>query len=113
VGGFWDVWARWIVNNWSTTFFFFSCVWLLSVYSVPMIQATIEEGRPAPAPRVQDPAQRLSPELRNLAPGKNVLLERRAAIALRAYGRYHGWRMVQQVEEGEDGTKKVRVWRVE
>jgi hypothetical protein len=98
------------VDNFSV---FSSCVYIAKLYSTAMIQATIEEGRPAPAPRPQDPDQKLSPELKGMVPGQSVLLEKRASVALRAYGRYHGWKMVQKQEAGENGVAKVRVWRLE
>lgn len=78
-----------------------------------MLEVKIEDGVPAPPPRVQDPAQRLSAELKGLGVGQSVVLEKRRAKALIVYGRYHGWTVRQKREDGENGESLLRVWRVE
>lgn len=78
-----------------------------------MIQAKIEEGIEPPEPRVLSPSQRLSRELKEMEPGRNVLLSKSEAKTFRSYGRYRGWRTVQKQEAGENGEALVRVWRLE
>ncbi len=66
----------------------------------------IEKSIPAPEPKRW--GNRLTESLKAMLPGDSVLLDRKIAAALRAYGRYHQWEMTQREETGG----KVRVWKI-
>jgi len=61
-----------------------------------------------PPPKPRPFRHRLTDEMRQLKPGKSLLLSPPEANAFRAWAWHAGWKLVQRKE-----WSRVRVWRVE